>query len=131
MIVGGAGFLLGDGDTLQFSWLANGGAGPGVNFTLFAHSATTHEALLNATGVRDTGSLAVGGTLGFLAVWTNPSAASVNVTYSFQAIPPPGDALILGALGVFGLLALGAGWAVYRAFRAEEKAPPEPSPPKP
>src|SRR5207247_9380839 len=85
----------GPGDTLRFSWSANSGVGPAINFNIHTHPANSTNISLNyattyynAHADRVDASWVVAGTGPYMVVWENPNNVSENVGDSFVLLPP-------------------------------------------
>ena len=125
---GGAGLTVREGDSVQYSWSANGGSGPAVYFEIHSHTRAT--VFYNATGSTGSGTWRVPGSDSYGALWRNPNSVAVNVTYSFEGIPAPQDLAYLIVFGIFGILAIGVGVAIRRTLKegGEVTTPPEEPP---
>src|SRR5438132_3697298 len=88
----------GAGDTLRFSWSANSGVGPAINFNIHSHPANSTNISLNyattyynAHADRVDDSWVVAGSGPYMVFWDNPNNVSENVAYSFVLLPPSPD----------------------------------------
>ena len=88
----------GPGDTLRFSWSANGGTGPPISFNIHSHLANSTNTSLNysttyynAIADRVDDSWVVGGSGPYMIFWDNPNNVSETVSYSFVLLPPSPD----------------------------------------
>lgn len=83
----------GPGDTLRFSWSANAGQGPAIHFEIHSHSGSSgyKEYYGVPLAVRVDDSWTVPGSDVYMVLWQNPSSMDVNVTYTFQLLPPSPD----------------------------------------
>ena len=88
----------GPGDTLRFSWSANGGVGPPISFNIHSHPANSTNTSLNysttyydAIADRVDDAWIVSGSGPYMVFWDNPNNVSENVSYSFVLLPPSPD----------------------------------------
>ena len=88
----------GAGDTLRFSWSANSGTGPPINFNIHSHPANSTNTSLNysttyynAVADRVDDSWVVTGSGPYMVFWDNPNNVSERVSYSFVLLPPSPD----------------------------------------
>ena len=76
------------GDTLDFDWFANNGSGPAVLFDLHSHVGG-HVKFYETEGASDHGTwLVPRNDDTIMALWENPSAERVNVSYAFEVRRP-------------------------------------------
>lgn len=102
----GIGILVYSGDSFQYAWAVENGSGPSVRFEVYAHGAS-HVVYVNTTAIGASSTWQVTGDGPYFVSWSNPATTPVNVTYSFQGIPPLDPTLILaiGALFMLGISA--------------------------
>src|SRR5437773_8200158 len=84
----------GPGDTLRFSWSANGGVGPAIDFNIHSHPANSTNISLNyatmyydARADRVDDSWVVAGTGPDLGFWDNPNKGPGAGALSFLPLP--------------------------------------------
>src|SRR5947199_3629739 len=84
----------GPGDTLRFSWSANGGVGPAIDFNIHSHPANSTNISLNyatmyydARADRVDDSWDVAGTGPDMAIWDNPNTVADTPPCSSRALP--------------------------------------------
>src|SRR5947199_6452965 len=117
----------GPGDTLRFSWSANGGVGPAIDFNLHSHPANSTNISLNyatmyydARADRVDDSWVVAGTGPYMVFWDNPNNVSETVAYSFGLVPPsPGLTLFLALPLILAVIVL-----LFSAARRPPHGPP-------
>src|SRR5207302_10610035 len=92
----------GPGDTLRFSWSANGGVGPAIDFNIHSHPANSTNISLNyatmyydARADRVDDSWVVAGTGPYMVFWDNPNNLPETVSESLYALPPSHDLAVL------------------------------------
>src|SRR5947208_9793794 len=92
----------GPGDTLRFSWSANSGVGPAIDFNIHSHPANSTNISLNyattyydARADRVDDSWVVAGTGPYMVFWDNPNNVSETVAYSFVLLPPFPDLTVV------------------------------------
>ena len=120
--------LLAAGDTVDYYWSVNGGVGPAVDFNIHIHSLPTHPSVYNTTAARDERTWTVPESDEYGVQWRNPNDRTVNVTYSFNAVPSQNLLLVFVTL-VFVILAVGTVIAVRWAARGDKAEKPPPTPP--
>src|SRR5437879_13406474 len=97
----------GPGDTLRFSWSANGGTGPPISFNIHSHPANSTNTSLNysttyynAIADRVDDSWVVGGSGPYMIFWHNPNTVSAPVPYSFLLLTPSPDLKVFDVFAV-------------------------------
>src|SRR5437879_10573469 len=97
----------GPGDTLRFSWSANGGTGPPISFNIHSHPANSTNTSLNysttyynAIADRVDDSWVVGGSGPYMIFWDNPNNVSETVSYSFVLLTPSPDLKVFDVFAV-------------------------------
>jgi len=93
----------GAGDTLRFSWSANGGTGSPIYFDIHTHPGNTNTSstvLYSKMAVRDDDSWAVPGSDLYMLLWSNPNPSWANVSYSFVLLAPPPDLTVLAVFPI-------------------------------
>ena len=111
----------GPGDTLRFSWSANGGVGPAIDFNIHSHPANGTNISLNyatmyydARADRVDDSWVVAGTGPYMVFWDNPNNVSETVAYSFVLLPPSPDLTVFVVFPVILAVIVLLLWAARR-----------------
>ena len=111
----------GPGDTLRFSWSANSGVGPAINFNIHTHPANSTNISLNyattyynAHADRVDASWVVAGTGPYMVFWDNPNNVSETVAYSFVLLPPSPDLTVFVVFPVILAVIVLLLWAARR-----------------
>ncbi len=111
----------GPGDTLKFSWSANGGIGPAISFNIHFHPANSTNISLNyattyynAHADRVDDSWVVAGTGPYMVFWDNPNNVSETVAYSFVLLPPSPDLTVFVVFPVILAVIVLLLWAARR-----------------
>ena len=111
----------GPGDTLRFSWSANSGIGPPINFNIHSHPANSTNTSLNysttyynAVADRVDDSWVVAGTGPYMVFWDNPNNVSETVAYSFVLLPPSPDLTVFVVFPVILAVIVLLLWAARR-----------------
>src|SRR5213592_3027150 len=107
--------------TLGFSWSANGGVGPAIDFNIHSHPANSTNISLNyatmyydARADRVDDSWVVAGTGPYMVFWDNPNNVSETVAYSFVLLPPSPDLTVFVVFPVILAVIVLLLWAARR-----------------